>query len=76
MPPRNRRPERVKKLHKASKEERKGRRSHVGFLVAAVAVLGGLAASIWRVAARRGFEHARSAALRRAPLALRRAPPA
>ena len=76
MPPRNRRPERVKKLHKALKEERKGRRSHVGFLVAAVAVLGGLAASIWRVAARRGVEHARSAALRRAPLALRRAPPA
>ena len=54
MPPRGRRPERVKKLHKASKEERKGRRSHVGFLIAAAAVLGGLAASIWRVAARRG----------------------
>ena len=76
MPPRGRRPDRVKKLHKASKEERKGRRSHAGFLVAAVAVLGGLAASIWCVATRRAFEHARRAPLRRAPHALRPAPPA
>jgi len=55
MPPRRR--ERVKKLgSKPSKEERAGRRSHVGFLLAAAAVLGGIAASIWRVAASR--EHA------------------
>ena len=51
MPPR-RRPDRVKKLHKPSKEERAGRRSHGGFLLAAAAVVGGVAASIWRVVAR------------------------
>jgi hypothetical protein len=47
MPPRRR--ERLKKLNKPSKEERAGRRSHVGFLLAAAVVLGGVAASIWRV---------------------------
>lgn len=47
MPPRRR--ERLKKLSKPSKEERAGRRSHVGFLLAAAVVLGGVAASIWRV---------------------------
>jgi hypothetical protein len=52
MPPRNKVP-RVKKLRKAPKGERNAARSRGGFLLAALAVAGAVAASLWCAAARR-----------------------
>jgi hypothetical protein len=46
MPP-PRKQDRVKKLHKASKAEKKAARSRGGFLFAAAAVAGMVAAAIW-----------------------------
>ena len=63
MPPRKR--DRLKKLAKTPKGERNASRSHGGFLLAALAVVGGLAASIWRAhTACHAGSRARVAALR------------